>query len=384
MSDDYDGAWKEALDEYFEEFVALLYPSIHAEIDWARGYEFLDNELQQISPESETGQRRADRLVKVWRKDGTEAWVLIHVEVQSQRDPTFAERMYVYNYRIFDRYHRRVASLAVLGDERPHWRPSRFEQELWGCRTVFEFPVVKLADYRERWAELEESDNPFATVVMAHLKTQETKGSAEERKRWKFALIRRMYERGYNKDDVRTMFRFIDWLMQLPEAAEREIWQRVKEYEEVTQMPYVTSVERFGFQRGLEEGWKKGKIQGLEEGKVLGLQEGQVKGMREGLLKGRREGLLEGKREGLLEGKREGLLEGKREGLLDGIDLGLELRFGDQGTRLLPRLRRIQDLDTLQQVTDLLRVRDTTLEDLERLIAESGGNGAGAQHGFEE
>ncbi len=355
MSDDYDGAWKEALDEYFEEFVALLYPSIHAEIDWARGYEFLDNELQQISPESETGQRRADRLVKVWRKDGTEAWVLIHVEVQSQKDPTFAERMYVYNYRIFDRYHRRVASLAVLGDERPHWRPSRFEQELWGCRTVFEFPVVKLTDYRERWAELEESDNPFATVVMAHLKTQETKGSEEKRKRWKFALIRRMYERGYSKDDVRILFRFIDWLMQLPEAAEREIWQRVKEYEEVTQMPYVTSVERFGFQRG------------LKEGRVLGLKEGQAKG----------------RREGLLEGMREGLLKGRHEGLLNGIGLVLEVRFGDQGMKLLPRLQKVQDMDTLQQVTDLLRRRDTTLEDLERFIAEYGGNGAGTQHGLE-
>jgi hypothetical protein len=34
--------------------------------------------------------------------------------------------------------------------------------------------MVKLLDYREEWAKLEGSDNPAATVVMAHLKAQET------------------------------------------------------------------------------------------------------------------------------------------------------------------------------------------------------------------
>ncbi|NEO01472.1 MAG: hypothetical protein F6K50_40605, partial [Moorea sp. SIO3I7] len=41
--------------------------------------------------------READKLVKVWRTDGQETWVLIHVEVQSQYESVFAERIYVYN-----------------------------------------------------------------------------------------------------------------------------------------------------------------------------------------------------------------------------------------------------------------------------------------------
>ena len=32
-----------------------------------------------------------------------------------EHDPDFAKRMYVYNYRLFDRYDRPVVSLAVLG-----------------------------------------------------------------------------------------------------------------------------------------------------------------------------------------------------------------------------------------------------------------------------
>jgi len=45
--------------------------------------------------------------------------VLIHIAVQGQADAEFPRRMYTYNYRLFDRYNRRVASLAVLGDEDP-------------------------------------------------------------------------------------------------------------------------------------------------------------------------------------------------------------------------------------------------------------------------
>jgi len=58
----------------------------------------------------------------VWRKDGDDAWVLAHVEVQGREISNFVKRMFVYNYRIFDRYDRAVASLAVLSDERTGWK----------------------------------------------------------------------------------------------------------------------------------------------------------------------------------------------------------------------------------------------------------------------
>jgi len=45
----YDSPWKEALTRYFEPFVAFFLPQAHGEIDWNRGYEFLDKELQQIT-----------------------------------------------------------------------------------------------------------------------------------------------------------------------------------------------------------------------------------------------------------------------------------------------------------------------------------------------
>src|SRR5262245_36819470 len=116
-SDDLDNPWKEALDSFLDCFLALCFPVVHAGIDWRRGYESLDNELQQIAHDAAVGKRIADKLYKVWRKDGAEAWLLIHIEIQGRRERDFAERMFVYNHRIYDLYRRPVASLAVLGDD---------------------------------------------------------------------------------------------------------------------------------------------------------------------------------------------------------------------------------------------------------------------------
>ena len=64
---DYDSPWKEALERYFPQFLAFLFPQIHAEIDWGRGWEFLDKELQQVVRDAELGRRLVDKLVKVWQ-----------------------------------------------------------------------------------------------------------------------------------------------------------------------------------------------------------------------------------------------------------------------------------------------------------------------------
>ena len=114
---DYDSSWKEILETYFEECMAFFFPDVHSDIDWARGYEFLDKELQRIVREAEVGRRIADKLVKVWTKARRQIWVLVHIEVRSQHEKRFAERMYTYNYRLRDLHNRPVASFAILSDD---------------------------------------------------------------------------------------------------------------------------------------------------------------------------------------------------------------------------------------------------------------------------
>ena len=114
---DFDSPWKEILETYFKEFMVFFFPAANAEIAWEKGYEFLDKELQQVIREAEVGKRLVDKLVKVWTQEGEQIWVLIHIEVQSQPELGFAERMFIYHYRIRELYNCPVASFAVLGDD---------------------------------------------------------------------------------------------------------------------------------------------------------------------------------------------------------------------------------------------------------------------------
>ncbi len=258
MATDQDNVWKEVLDNYFQEFMAFFFPVIHQEIDWSKQYEFLDKELEKVVRDSEVGRRLADKLVKVYLTNGLETWLLIHIEVQGYVDPGFAKRMYIYNYRIFDRYDQEVISLAVLADTNKNFRPNSYRIARWGFEHSFRFPTVKLLDYNKNWESLQANPNPFAIVVMAHLKARLK--SPNDKLTWKINLVKLLYERGYERQDILELFRFIDWLIRLPKGLEIQFREEVNKYEEGLTMPYVTSVERFGREEGRKEGRQEGML----------------------------------------------------------------------------------------------------------------------------
>ncbi|MEN8261557.1 MAG: hypothetical protein ABFS02_13445 [Pseudomonadota bacterium] len=271
MNDDYDSPWKDVLERYFQEFMVFFFPRAAADIDWGKGYESLDTELRQVVRDAETGKRFADKLMKVWRGDGQAQLVLIHIEVQGDFDKAFAERMFVYHYRLYDRFRQPIVSLGVLGDDSNTWRPERYRTELWGCETLLRFPTVKLVDYDSRWEELEASSNPFAVMVMAHLKTRATRKDSESRLRWKLSLVKGLYEKGYSREDVLELSRFIDWLLVLPDGLSQRFQDQLKDYEATMGTPYITSIERSGIAKGIQQGIERGIEQGIEQGLERGL-----------------------------------------------------------------------------------------------------------------
>lgn len=278
-SDDYDNPWKTALEHALPEFVAFYFPEAYRQIDWSRGYRFLDKELKQIVRDADIGRRHVDKLVSAHTYAGEEEWICIHIEVQGQHDREFARRMFVYNYRIFDRYSRAVASLAVLGDEDPHWRPDRFGFELLGCSHQLWYPIAKLIDFEESIESLAANPNPFALVTAAHLETARTRRDPARRFVAKRHLTRLLYERNWSKARIIDFFAVLDWMMRLPDKLEDELWQDIENIEGERQVKYVTSVERLATKRGIEQGLQRGREEGLQQGRLEGRTEGRAEGI---------------------------------------------------------------------------------------------------------
>jgi hypothetical protein len=275
---DMDGGWKDIIEDFTEEFFSFYLPEMHAAIDFASGVRFLDRELSEIVSDSDNIRREADRLLEVHLKDGSAEWILIHIEVQSYRDRTFAERMYVYNYRIFDKYRRKAVSVAVLIDSDGNYRPDSFSTEQFGCTMHFTFPAIKLLDFD--CEGLAQERNPFAVVTRVQLAKLRSERNPDKRYSFRMELTRELYDGNYTKEQVIRLYRFIDYILTLPKPKALQFRKELKEFEEGRKMPYMTSTERIA----REEGMMQGITQGITEGMMQGISRGQLENAREAVL----------------------------------------------------------------------------------------------------
>jgi hypothetical protein len=301
--DEFDSPWKDALQLFLREFLLFFFADISADIDWERGYTSLDKELQKIARRAKIGKRLADKLFKVWLNDGSEHWLLIHIEIQSEPDNDFAQRMFQYNVAAYQMYNREVISLAALCDDRPDWRPPTFGYGRWSCRTDMIFRCVKLLDFQTDESALEASDNAMAALVLADWKTRQTRHDDSNRKQWKLRIVKGLYQQNWTKERILEILRLIDWMMTLPEDLAMSFDFELAEIETEKEMKYVTSFERHGMEKGLEQG--------------------------------------------------------RAEGILESIALDLEFKFGRAGRRLLSKARALNDLGELRKFARFLKKAET-------------------------
>jgi hypothetical protein len=251
IENDYDSPCKEALERYFPQFMALLFPAVFAEINWAIPHKFLETELQKIVRDAESGRKYMDKLVKVFALNGTETWFLIHIEIQGTADSHFNQRMFCYYYRLIDSFPKQqIASFAVLTNQRHTKHLGYFQKSFANTALQFTYPVINLRDWQNKMTELEANDNPFAIVILAQLMAHQTSKKPQQRKKAKFKLIRLLYERDYQKQDILELLRFIDWMLSLPKILELQLQQEINLIGEEQKMRYVTSWERLGETRG--------------------------------------------------------------------------------------------------------------------------------------
>ena len=261
-----DSAWKTILDAYFQEFMLFFYPALADAIDWSTPYEVMDKELQAITTDAMVGKQFVDKLIKVKSKKGQEYCVLVHAEIQGEPQTFFPLRLYQYNYRVFDRYQLPVITLAVLVDKHKNWRPTHYSGMVWDQEIIrLNFFTTKLLDYAKNRDLLEQTDNPFGIITLAQLAASKTRKNVEERYQIKFALTRRLYEKGLGRDAILNLYRCVDWVLSLPKNLDIRYHENVKQLQGERSMEYITTAERIGMAKGILQGEHKLLIRQLKK-----------------------------------------------------------------------------------------------------------------------
>jgi hypothetical protein len=249
--EEWDGPWKEALDSLDLVF-GLFWPDVVGEVDLARGWTPLEQELQKLTPDGTSGLLRVDKLFEVVARDSGDPR-FAHFEAQMAKDAELPWRMFRYGRRAGEHFNQPVGSFAILGDDDPDWKPDSYCEGVLGCEQTTTFRVAKLSDWRQRMGELEAGCNLFGLFVCAHLETMATRGAASRRQEAKYRLLANLMRREISAEDFRRWYRLIDWIMKLPEGANRAVWLQLQQIKEPRTMSHITFAEMIGIEKGIKE-----------------------------------------------------------------------------------------------------------------------------------
>ena len=211
-----DILWKWVLEWVLDDLLRFVFPNADQVFDLQKDVGFLDKELAEIYTEKDkrADVRFVDKLVKVFRKDGGEEYVLIHIEVQdytkSDERPMFPARMFRYFYKCLDRHNKPVAAIAIFCGPDGRKLESEYQYEFLGTSLQYRYTILRILDYSDE--ELGNSSNPFAWVVLA-AKYALLSGRDLDSKllEGKLFIFRRLYENGvFEKRKLQAVFKFLD------------------------------------------------------------------------------------------------------------------------------------------------------------------------------
>ncbi len=266
----YDQIWKEIIENLFEAFMYFYMPDLAEDVDFSKGYTFLDKEFSAIEIKSEDSERFLDKLIKVYLKSGKEQWILVHTEVQFAKEIEFSERMFKYFYRVYDKYNRKIVSIAIFTGTSQSYQRS-FDYNFYQTKLIYEYRSVKLVDYEEDY--LLNQGNPFALISLAVKYSIKSKTDEELRYNFKRKLIRLMNERGYTEKDIKNLFNFVEIMLELKDKKlNKLIFEEIKTCKKEGFKMIMTQLEKVlreeAMEKGREEGIEKGREEGVEKGKL--------------------------------------------------------------------------------------------------------------------
>ncbi len=214
---------------------------------------------------AEGGSLESDFITKVFLKDGSERWVLLHIEVQNKDLQSLPERMYKYKSYIYVKHGVEPAALAIITGSGSDGK-GYYVSDVYGTRTEYRYNRLSVKNLDSE--DLKSSDNPFDLALLAAKLALESSGEKPVKELLRYRYLRRLVKflltRGYNHHDTVMFLGFLETVLKLQNPT---LIEKIKEYERTFDeeegkmlIPYLG-----------QEYWEKGIKEGLKEGRTEGM-----------------------------------------------------------------------------------------------------------------
>ena len=263
---------KSAFEEAFPDLLRFFFPQTDTLFDISRGFEFMDKELSELFPELEKqgGSRFVDMLVKTWLLDGTEEWVLVHLEIQGDDMRGFSHRMFQYWYRIYDRYGVDIVALAVFTGGKNQVKPTTYHRSFLGTEITYTYNAYHILDHSE--AQLLAMDNPFAFIVLAAQKALLSgKIPESELGEQRLTIARALIQsQRYDGEQIRRFLYFLKTFVYIDDPDINRNFDKQIDLLTGNQnaMGIIETIKMLTREEGLEEGLEKGLEKGVQQKSV--------------------------------------------------------------------------------------------------------------------
>ena len=263
---DFDSHWKEILD-LIEPATRFFLPELHQKIDWSINYISLEQELRNLYVRKKGRVKRTDKLFRFKLLDGTDHYLLFHVEAEAFPTATFPQRMFEYFLRLILKYSNTpITMLAIFVGEQPVKPLDSYSIDCFGTECKFKYNTFSVAAQSEM--ELLQSDNPFALVILANLYVIQSKGDVAQRMRLKYKLLKHIANSNFPSKIIKNLFNFASFFITLPPEEEEKVLQIMNKQAQAQpqskKLTYAQQAEAYG--DNLLEKLFKSKYEDLIEG----------------------------------------------------------------------------------------------------------------------
>ncbi len=215
----HDRLFKELLETFFEEFIELFFPQVYEAID-SEQIKFLQ---QEIFTDVTRGDRHKIDILVETKLKGENGIVLVHIENQASAQKEFAERMFIYFSRLYQKHLCRVIPIAVFTYPEKRHEPDRFKLE-FPFMPVLDFHFLTLELNKHKWQDYIHSNNPVAAALLSKMGYQN-----KERVQVKLEFLRMLVRMELDPARMTLLTGFFESYLILNKAEEKELEEKMGE-----------------------------------------------------------------------------------------------------------------------------------------------------------